>query len=59
MLRREIIAVCFEIHKEHINTLCVKGLKIEYYVPNTGVGSHKGLQTHQHDSYNRQGCLAL
>ena len=49
MLRREIIAVCFEIHTKHINTLGVKGLKIEHYVPSAGFGSHKGIQTHQHD----------
>ena len=27
MLHREIIAVCFEIHTKHINTLC--GLNVE------------------------------
>jgi len=59
MLRREIIAVCFEIHTKHINTLGVKGLKIEHYVPSAGFDSHKAIQTHQHDSYNRLGCLAL
>jgi hypothetical protein len=42
MLRREIIAVCFEIHTKHINTLGVKGLKIEHYVPSAGFGCHKG-----------------
>jgi hypothetical protein len=28
MLYREIIAVCFEIHTKHINTLC--GQKVEF-----------------------------
>ena len=30
MLYREIIAVCFEIHTKHINTLC--GQNVELYI---------------------------
>ena len=30
MLNREIIAVCFQIHTKHINTLC--GQKVELYI---------------------------
>jgi len=32
MLYREIIAICSEIHTEHINTLC--GLNVETETPN-------------------------
>jgi hypothetical protein len=34
MLYREIIAVCSEIHTEHINTLC--GLFVEFVNVNAG-----------------------
>jgi len=42
MLYREIIAVCFEIHTKHINTLCRQNVellkvKLVVYIVTTGL----------------------
>ena len=37
MLYREIIAVCFQIHTEHINTLC--GQNVELWMLNKPDGT--------------------
>ena len=39
MLYREIIAVCSEIHKKHINTLC--GQDVEMYIKTQSVPRSK------------------
>ena len=33
MLHREIIAVCFQIHTKHINTLCGQNVEVLYVKP--------------------------
>jgi hypothetical protein len=46
MLYREIIAVCSEIHKKHVNTLC--GQNVEYiYIY---IYTHTHTHTHTHTS---------
>jgi len=45
MLYREIIAVCSQIHTEHINTLCgqnveLLNVKLVVYIVTTGLYSH-------------------
>ena len=42
MLYREIIAVCFDIHTKHINTLCgqnveLLSVKLVVYIMTTGI----------------------
>jgi hypothetical protein len=42
MLYREIIALCFQIHKKHINTLCGQNVeflnvKLVVHIVNTGL----------------------
>ena len=42
MLYREIIAVCYEIHTKHINTLCgqnveLLNIKLVVYIVTTGL----------------------
>ena len=48
MLYREIIAVCSEIHIEHINTLCgqnveLLNVKLAVYIVTTGLQRVKSL----------------
>ena len=48
MLYREIIAVCYQTHKKHINTLCVQNVgflnvKLVVYIVTTGVYRDKYL----------------
>ena len=45
MLYREIIAVCSEIHTEHINTLCGQNVELSS-VKHGGGGGHWALKGH-------------
>jgi hypothetical protein len=44
MLYREIIAVCFEIHTKHINTLCGQNVEFASAKPGGSYSDHWGLE---------------
>jgi hypothetical protein len=48
MLYRETIAVCSEIHTEHINTLCGQNVEFVNVKPSGTYGNHWALKATQH-----------
>jgi len=47
MQHRQIIAVCFENHKKHTNTLCEESLEFFTFCVNGKYSSHWGLKGSQ------------
>jgi len=44
MLYREIIAVCSQIHKKHINTLCGQNVELLNVKPGGTCSDHRSLR---------------
>jgi hypothetical protein len=48
MLYREIIAVCSEIHRKHINTLCGQNVEFVNVKPGGTYSNHWALEGYLH-----------